>query len=383
MIQNRECPVCDSTAATLLHYNKLAPIDMLDMSYALSECDNCNFIFANRLPNNSQYLFYYEKLSKYDTQVTVSDIDRCRAEKAVSFLSERVSTDTSILDVGCGFGVMLSALRDAGYTNLSGIDPAPQSKLRASEQFHFEEINQGTLESIHEAVDLSETGLICLMCVLEHLPDLKSNLTDLANKLRYGTKLMVEVPALDLYDGTGGEPFGEMSIEHIQYFTKTSMTNFLHNIGFKIIDLELFEIPHLKSGSLFVLAELSAETQEITPDRHTKMKDYIRNSEHRWQVALTNIPNEPFVLYGTGSHSARLLPNLTALQKDNLVAVIDANINLHGKTFGSWEVEPPEAITKYSELPVLISSYRSEKQIAHYINSEFQHRNIKLMYNNV
>jgi 2-polyprenyl-3-methyl-5-hydroxy-6-metoxy-1,4-benzoquinol methylase len=383
MKQSRSCPVCESMVATLLHYNELAPIDMLDMSYSLSECNNCNFIFADKLPSNSQYLFYYEKLSKYDTQFTVSDVDRYRTEKAVSFLTERVSKDATILDVGCGFGVMLSALRDAGYTNLSGIDPAPHSGLQASEQFKFNEISQGTIEGINKAANLSEISLICLMCVLEHLPDIKSNLSNLAKQLQYGTKLMVEVPALDLYDGTGGEPFGELSIEHIQYFTATSMTNFLNSLGFKIIDAELFAMPHLKSGSLFVLAELSMEIQKITPDRHTKMRDYLRNSELRWQAALKNIPDELFVLYGAGSHSARLVPKLTEKQKNNLVAVIDGNVNLHGKKFGGWEVEPPEAIKKYSELSILISSYRSEKLIADSIKTKFQNQKLKLMYSDV
>ncbi|MDA9994747.1 hypothetical protein N9D91_00965 [Planktomarina temperata] len=161
------------------------------------------------------------------------------------------------------------------------------------------------------------------------------------------------------------------------------MTNFLNSLGFKIIDAELFAILHLKSGSLFVLAELSTEIQKIAPDRHTKMRDYLRNSELRWQAALKNIPDELFVLYGAGSHSARLVPKLTEKQKNNLVAVIDGNVNLHGKKFGGWEVEPPEAIKKYSKLSILISSYRSEKLIADSIKTKFQNQKLKLMYSDV
>ena len=194
---------------------------------------------------------------------------------------------------------------------------------------------------------------------------------------------MVEVPAVDLFDGSGGEPAGELSIEHIQYFTIHSMTNLMKSLGLNVMATELLKIPSLKTGSLFLLAELTNEKQEIIPDRSTKMREYLDSSALRWKAALDNIPNEPFVLYGTGSHSARLLPQLTNKQQSNLVTVVDGNFNLHGKKFGNWVVEPPEAIKKYPTLPILISSYRSEKLIALSIKTKFPYQKLKLMYGNV
>ena len=383
MIRTRSCPICKYDAATLVYMNKMAPVNLLDMSYRLSACDNCGFLFANELPSNLQYLNYYNTLSKYDSQVNVSNVDRCRTEKAVSFLTGTIPKDAAILDIGCGFGVMLSALRDAGYNNLSGIDPAPLSRRQASEQFNFHNISQGTLENAGQMVNLSQINLISLMCVLEHLPDLLQNLEKLTSQLQYGTKLMVEVPAVDLFDGTCGEPAGELSIEHIQYFTSHSMTNLMKSLGLNVIATELLEIPSLKSGGLFVLAELTNEIQKITPDRQTKMREYLDNSALRWRAALESIPDERFVLYGTGSHSARLLPQLTDEQKKNLVTVVDGNVNLHGKAFGDWVVEPPDAIEKYPSLPILISSYRSEELIAKSIRKKFPDQKLKLMYSNV
>jgi len=382
-MRTRPCPICEHDAATLVQMNKMAPVNLLDMSYRLSACDNCGFLFANELPSNAQYLKYYNALSKYDSQVNVSSVDRYRTEKAVSFLTGKISKDAAILDIGCGFGVMLSALRDAGYNNLSGIDPAPLSRRQASEQFNFHNISQGTLENAGQMVDLSHINLISLMCVLEHLPDIRQNLEKLVSQLQYGTKLMVEVPAVDLFDGSGGEPAGELSIEHIQYFTIHSMTNLMKSLGLNVIATELLKIPSLKTGSLFILAELTNEKQEIIPDRSTKMREYLDSSALRWKAALDNIPNEPFVLYGTGSHSARLLPQLTKKQQSNLVTVVDGNFNLHGKKFGNWVVEPPEAIKKYPTLPILISSYRSEKLIALSIKTKFPYQKLKLMYGNV
>ena len=379
----RSCPICEHTLTTLVHNNTMASIDGIDMSYVLSQCNQCGFHFANELPDNAEYLRYYSELSKYDSQLSVSAVDRRRTDAAVNLLSRTIPKDARIVDVGCGFGVMLAALRDAGYTDLGGVDPAPQSARQASKQFGLHGIYQGTLAEAGEAVNLAETDLVCLMCVLEHLPALGQDIKKLIDQLSPGSKILVEVPAIDLFDGTGGEPFGELSLEHIQYFSLKSMKNLLKSLGLTILDSELLHIPSLHSGALFMLAEVGGDKQVIETDNQSKMKDYLKASAVRWSAALKHIPDKPFVLYGTGSHSARLLPQLTDKQRQNLVAVLDGNFNLHGKSFGGWVVEPPEALAKYSDFPVLISSYRSEKLIAEALKIQFPDQPLQLMYDDV
>jgi SAM-dependent methyltransferase len=379
----RSCPVCEHAITSLVYDNTVASIDGLDMSYMLSQCNHCGFYFADNLPSQIEYFQYYNKLSKYDSQTTITSVDRQRADSAVNILLRKIPKDTRIVDIGCGFGVLLAALQDAGYNNLIGVDPAPNSAKQAFDQFGLQDIYQGTLEDAGVVVDLAKADLICLMCVLEHLPDLRQDIKNLISMLNPGSLIFVEVPAIDLFDGQGGEPYGELSLEHIQYFSIKSMYNFLSGLGLKVLDSELLQMPNLHSGSLFMLAEVGENIQLIETDNQTKMVDYLKNSATRWSEALKHVPDKPFVLYGTGSHSARLLPSLNNKQRNNLVAVFDGNINLHGKYFGDWLVESPEELAKYPDLPILISSYRSEQLIADTLKMRFPDHLLQLMYNDV
>lgn len=381
----RACQVCGSNESSMVHRNNMASLDGLDMSYVLVRCNVCGFHFARELPEEAQYFRYYEELSKYDSQPIVSTVDRLRINAAVDFcVSLGIPKDALILDLGCGFGALLASLRNAGWERLQGLDPAPKSALRAREQFDLECIHQGTLFQASEVIDLGRADLVCLMAVLEHLPELRRDVSRLLSHLREGCRLLIEVPALDLFIGSAGEPFGELSLEHIQFFSSQSLRNFFASLGCRVLGEELVPLPALHSGALFVLVEyIGAGPMVLTNELPVTMDDYLNGSHQRWVQVLRKIPEVPYVLYGAGSHSARLLPQLNSRQKKNLVAVLDGNKNLHGKRFDQWVVHAPEELAKFPGLPVLISSYRSEKLIAQTLKKYFPDHELHLMYGDV
>lgn len=379
----RNCQVCGEHANQRLFVNAMVPLDGLDMSYSLVRCLGCGFHYAQNLPEEAQYLHYYNELSKYDSQPKVSELDEKRIQVAVELCeSLQISKDARIIDLGCGFGALLAALRDAGWRQLQGLDPAPQSARQAMEQFGLRGIHQGTLAQAEQVVNLAQADLVCLMAVMEHLPELRRDFSGLLSKLRPGARILVEVPALNLFAEYEGEPFGELSIEHIQFFSTQSLHNFFASFGASVLDMKLLALPKLSSGSLFALAELDGVFQTLEPESPFVMDAYLAGSERRWSKVLQRVPDAPFILYGAGSHSARLIPQLNDRQIKNLVAVLDGNANLHGKKFGNWIVQPPGALAQYPGVIVLISSYRSEAAIARELIGRFPRQPLQLMYSN-
>jgi hypothetical protein len=78
------------------------------------------------------------------------------------------------------------------------------------------------------------------------------------------------------------------------------------------------------------------------------------------------------VIWGAGSHSARLLPALERLGLDRDVhGVIDANHNLHGRSFGRFVVMPPDALREWPGSTVIVSSFRAGAAIAHNVRARF------------
>lgn len=372
-MESRACPVCRCTEATPLFDNRMLAIGEFDMSYEVGRCQGCGFHFAHRLPPASQYGAYYKAASKYDVASSVSALDRLRIEAAVDLMGRWIPKDHRVVDLGCGYGAMLAAMRDAGWQRLQGVDPAPQSALRARENFGLEGIHCGTLDNAHECVDLQGADLVCLMAVLEHLPHLRTDLEQLVARLRPGARLLVEVPAIEGFRADGAEPFGEFSIEHIQFFSFASLRNLLSSIGMQVIAEQAQDLPLAGTGSAFVLAERTAVPipAPLAPEPQARFDTYIADSERIMQGALQRVPAGRFLVYGAGSHSARLLPRLPAEAQARIAGVVDGNANLTGKPFGAWTVQLPATIADTPELPILVSSFRAQNDIAASLRSKF------------
>jgi SAM-dependent methyltransferase len=71
-------------------------------------------------------------------------------------LRRRLSPDSRILDLGCGYGRALGLLSECGYNNLVGFDPAPAMVALARERFPaiaFQELNSVHLPLADASVD--------------------------------------------------------------------------------------------------------------------------------------------------------------------------------------------------------------------------------------
>jgi SAM-dependent methyltransferase len=364
----------------------MEPIGSLDLSYTVASCLECGFCFARELPDKKEYSLYYSWLSKYDSAPNLSVIDQHRISSAIKFIEScPIKNDDLIIDVGCGVGAWLASLRDRGYKNLLGFDPAPDASAVAREQFNFGAVHCASIDEFITRQYFEDADLLCFMAVMEHIPDLSNIFEKILNKLKPGAQILVEVPALELFDGNRGEPYGEFSLEHIQYFSVSSLTAFFNRLGAGIVKTSIVPIDGFHTGSLYLLAKVGtahstlAIADQMQSDRRL-MESYISDSDSRWRETVGRVPTKPFVLYGAGSHSARLLPSLSHSQRLSVLAVIDGNANLQGKSFGRLTIQPPEALRNYPGLPVLVSSFRSETTIASSLSQKFPGNPICLMY---
>jgi hypothetical protein len=51
--------------------------------------------------------------------------------------------------------------------------------------------------------------------------------------------------------------------------------------------------------------------------------------------------------------------------------IVDGNPNLAGKKMGRWTVKPPASIHETPDIPVLVSSFRSQREIAASLRSKY------------
>lgn len=371
---SRACPVCQETDAIPVYDNTMATVGGYDMSYKVGRCGRCGFHYAYALADDQTFRNYYQSVSKYDVAGQISKLDQMRIDAAIVICQGKIPLDAMVIDLGCGYGALLSCLKTAGWNNLHGIDPAPNAADRAHELFGLKNIYCSTMAEAHNTLPLAKADLVCIMAVLEHLPSLRADISALLKKLRVGCRILVEVPALGCFSGEGSEPYGEFSLEHIQFFSATSLTNLFLSLGAKLLALKTIDLQLGASGSLFGLFELVGDAPsnfEPVSENVDEMEKYIAESERNLAVALARIPNAPLVIYGAGSHTGRLLPLLADMTGTSIVAVVDNNSNLLGKSIGEWVIQSPSVIGSLPAAHILISSFRSQNEIAASLRDRF------------
>ena len=374
----RVCPTCGSPNTFHLWDNKLEIIDNLDMSYKVGSCNECGFIYAYHLSTPDIFTKYYSSLSKYDFsegEYSESTVDVLRSNAAISVCQAYVHPDCQIADIGCGLGYLLSCFRKHGYQRLWGIDPGPSSPRSASRCFGLENVYTGSIAEASSLIPISDINLVTLTGVLEHLWDIRPDIRGLVSSMKPGSYILVEVPALENFDAISDEPFGELSLEHIHFFSVRSLNNFMHSVGLSCVQNMILPLPAGTADSLFSLYRISGKpSQACIPSQAagTNLEDhaftkYLTASSLIYAKALEKIPLGKFCLYGAGSHTARLLANLSSHQRERIVAIVDSNPNLTGKTIGKWRIGPPKALSKLSNVPVVISSFRAQNAISHHV----------------
>lgn len=359
---SRPCPICMADDSVQCLENPMAAVDGFDMSYTVVRCKQCGFHYAKQLADNATFSAYYQSVSKYDAPGTLPPVDQARINASVHFLDGLVKKSAHIVDLGCGYGALLGGLKSAGWQHLQGLDPAPNAAQCALEMFGIHGLQRGMMSEAHEVLNLQEVDLLCIMCVLEHLPELKQDMAQLLSKLRPGCMVLVEVPAIEFFPNPNSEPFGEFSLEHIQFFDAPSLNNLMRSLGAGPLALELLDLSMVASGSMLGLFEWSG-TAPATPTYthpHTDiLTTYIAQSQQQLERALQQVPAGPLIVYGAGSHTARLLAHL--------------------EKKSGCTVQSPASIHDTPDIPVLVSSFRSQNAIASHLQ-KFSTNPLVLMY---
>jgi SAM-dependent methyltransferase len=156
-----------------------------------------------------------------------------------------------VLDLGCGTGRFVAALRDAG-ADAVGVELAETALRRARENAPGADLRlvepDGSLPLDHGSFDL-----VWCSEVLEHVPDTAHLLLEARRVLRSGGRLLVTVPyhgrlknvliALLRFDAHF-DPLGQ----HVRFFTGRSLQTTLEHSGFAVVQVQPWGPPLLRTG---------------------------------------------------------------------------------------------------------------------------------------
>jgi SAM-dependent methyltransferase len=225
------------------------------------------------------------------------------------FVPESVS---SLLEVGCGEGNVLSHFKENDSYILSGIDGSVQACQLASDKGLDVRNQLVTANS-----SLGKYDFIYSINVLEHVEDLNGFITTLKASLNKGGKILFCLPIQD-YGG-----YDVFFMEHVWHFNISHIEAVLQRNGLRVISkvvdhpihhgIGLFYCEptiHTKSLPIFYTASIS-ENYLKWLDRFQRINDL-----------LANTTNSELVVFGAGEVSTLLL-TFTRLSEFKILAFID------------------------------------------------------------
>jgi SAM-dependent methyltransferase len=383
----RFCEVCKSnTFEDLRTVRFVVPNLNTRLKYTVVTCKNCGFVFANDIPSQKEMDDYYKSSIKYTYSNNIpsglKDLYGHYCKSIDNYLRElhprNEKEKISILDIGCGPGLMLYTLKNNGYTLCQGLEPSPDCVAIAQKEYGLT-VTQGTVSTftITEKFDC-----IILSGVFEHIQDLNGVINGITRLLKDESVLIIIVPDAEFFSLEPKAPLDEFSIEHINFFTNNSLVNLLNNYHFKIQKSEHLPAPFYDSTSLlcfFKKQSLDPNQAEFQKDESGKevVSRYIEASNKcldKVNHVLSELStSESIAVWGAGSLTYRLLAE-TKLSEMKIDFFIDKNQNHWEKKLNGIPIISPDQARRKMPDTILIGSSIYFQEIKSMLEKKFEYK---------
>lgn len=243
-----KCPLCKS--GRFLNHDEITDHAVSKESFFLCKCSDCQLLFTNPRPNQSDIGPYYnfpqyyshEDKAKNLTQWIYQKVRDYSIGQKVKFIRE-FKKKGKLLDYGCGTGEFLKAAKKKGW-KITGVEPSEKARIQANHK-----LKNKVITSIDEIKKDSSYDIITLFHVLEHIHDLRKTSKKIISHLKTGGYLIIAIPNYESLDCKKYGTFwaGWDVPRHLYHFNKQTMENFKTEFG-----LELAATKPMKFDSFYV-----------------------------------------------------------------------------------------------------------------------------------
>lgn len=234
--KTKECPICGSSEIkdVISRANDYITGDL----FQILGCKVCGICFTYPMPYDieSYYPSNYRAYGPHVTRLLRTFYD-FRVRK---WMKMRDSPGTA-LEIGCGAGLMLDALRRRGW-QVMGLERTEAMAAYTRDTMGLNVIS-GRFESMAKEMRFD---LIILFNVLEHMKDPLSILKECAARLKPGGVILINVPNFDSWQAYLNRPLW-LHLDpprHLFHFAPKSLANVLWMAGLKVSDVSFVSFEH-------------------------------------------------------------------------------------------------------------------------------------------
>ncbi|MFA6429376.1 MAG: class I SAM-dependent methyltransferase [Patescibacteria group bacterium] len=265
-MNSHACPLCASEDATTV-----ATVADYAVPCKNVICQRCGFVFQDPTPTEEELAAYYQHtFIQGRHQVLSLDQARERAQQKgsekkypVDGLRDGLSASSRVLEIGCGYGFLLRALREVTGCSVEGVEPSAMSGAFAEAEYHIP-VFHGTAESYLATPAEKKYDLIILHHVLEHMRHPVEILRAVRDRLMTGGRLFIAVPDVTHLQEP---PESFFQVPHFTSFSPWTLHLALSAAGWKILRLQRKLRPPKNGMEVMAVAQEDARP----PLAHTQL----------------------------------------------------------------------------------------------------------------
>ncbi len=233
---NNKCPWCGSDKAQINLWLKDEFLSKED--FHICECLNCGLLYTMPRPSKDKIGNYYKSEEYYSHQENkkgfIPKIYEC-VKKVNLRHKYKLSTEGletgNMMDIGCGVGDFIHTAEVKGWQCV-GVEPSDDAKAIAKKRVKANIIRSEELEKLTDGT----FDLITMWHVLEHVDELKWQVSQLQRLVKPNGRIVIAVPNYKSYDGQYyKEHWAAYDVpRHLNHFNKQTITKIFKYNGLEL-----------------------------------------------------------------------------------------------------------------------------------------------------
>ena len=246
----------------------------IENGYDLVKCSGCGLLYVNPRPDDQDV----EEAHRYGThrgKETISTTGWFHFEKVKEYRQVLrdfypegfVGQNLKWLDIGCGYGEFLLALKKTGNIDALGIEPNVLKQKSARKRgLNVQFLDLATHETKYDVVSL--------LNVFSHLPDPPAAIAGWKRLLKPGGRFLLQTgDTANTAPGDYHRPF--YLPDHLSFASEKIVSDMLDRLGFEIISVRKY--PYIRPS----LTSFAKESIKLFwPGRPSKMRHLLQYRQH-------------------------------------------------------------------------------------------------------
>ena len=241
------CPYCNSSNREIIrrqtHEDRFLSLINSDLNKTerfWHRCKQCGFVYRSPRTTRAEEDILYAKLRSFDflkvtpqqyfDRLTLSS-NESECYKRVMFIKEYSNVIDSVLDVGCGGGILLYFIKQCfPEAELTGIEPNKEFAEMVEKNLGIDVVND-----VYKAGLISKRfDLILCTDVIEHVSDIYSFWNTIEHNIKVNGLLFIEVPSIENFNNVSLEHdvFGS---QHLYFYGVSHLKEISMKYGYNII----------------------------------------------------------------------------------------------------------------------------------------------------